>query len=549
MHRILYIFTLTYLLGISSLAQAQTMNVRHFNTESGLPTNDIWCVEPDDKGFLWFGSIDGLFRFDGYSYHRFAFNNYQGPARMMVKGVTRIQRVLGHYVLCRNMANQYACYDTDRNRFVDFLGTYCDSAFSHVRIMDDHLMMHLTSGITLKVQLDQTKGLALTELENRPYLDTLYIKGRLVNFAGTNKIISFDNCQNPYYYEANNDTVWYVDRHGTGEVIAIKVFEAQRGEITYNRKYRVCSDLRRGLVWISTGGCGITMFDKRRRNTVRLRQTLTEQPLLRTNYINGIGLDDAGNLWAAQEYCGLAYLMHPAEVAMHVLLDEESTNTEANMVDAVVSLRSPEHFGVLTRDGKYYIVDSHFEQKPQLQLSNLELRCYMRDSEGRYWFGSRFHGLYVGQQQYLHSDTDVTSVADNYISHILEDSNRRIWIAARGKGIDLAQVDAEGHVRFRHFPITNHHMERLFADSHDRLWAATDHGIYRFNPEANGQWYTPLLDEESISGEVNCFIEGANGHLYIGTVGQGVLEVATEGDTVRGAQLHGAGGTDQQQRA
>lgn len=533
MHKVLYFFTLILLLFSSFVASAQTMNVRHFNTETGLPTNDIWCVEPDDKGFLWFGSIDGLFRFDGYSYHRFNLADHRGPAQMMIKGVSRIHRILGHYVLCRNTANQIACYDTDRNTFVEFLGTYRDSIFPNVRFDTDYLLFHLASGNALKVEVGASEKLEYTLLENMPYRDTLYVKNRLLDLTDTGKTVLYDNCQNPVITETNNDTLWYVDRFGTGDILPIKVFEAQRGEITYNRKYRVCTDPVRQLVWISTGGCGITLYDKRRHKTIRFGQTMSDHSLLKTNYINGISLDEAGNLWAAQEYNGLAYLMHPDEEVVHILLDETSSNTEANMVDAVVPLPSPEYFGVLTRDGKFYLVDSHLDQKPLLQLSNLELRCYMRDSEGRYWFGSRFHGLYVGKQQYLHSDSDPSTIADNFISHIIEDSRHRIWLAVRSQGVDLARFDASGQLHFRHFPFPGHRVERLFCDSQQRFWAATDQGIYRFDPEADGRWFTPLLRTETISGEVNCIFEGTDGHLFVGTLGQGVLELATDGDSVQ----------------
>ena len=48
------------------LAQVQTLRFKHFTTASGLPNNHTSDIIQDKKGFIWFGTSEGLSRFDGH---------------------------------------------------------------------------------------------------------------------------------------------------------------------------------------------------------------------------------------------------------------------------------------------------------------------------------------------------------------------------------------------------------------------------------------------------------------------------------------------------
>ena len=43
-------------------------NFEQINNKRGLPSNEIRRVFQDKEGFMWFGSIDGLIRYDGYEF-------------------------------------------------------------------------------------------------------------------------------------------------------------------------------------------------------------------------------------------------------------------------------------------------------------------------------------------------------------------------------------------------------------------------------------------------------------------------------------------------
>ena len=60
---------------------AQSYFFRHYQVENGLSNNTVYCSIQDKSGFMWFGTKDGLNRFDGYHFKVF---NMDGDGHTMV---------------------------------------------------------------------------------------------------------------------------------------------------------------------------------------------------------------------------------------------------------------------------------------------------------------------------------------------------------------------------------------------------------------------------------------------------------------------------------
>lgn len=52
-------------------AWAQSYWFRHYTNDDGLSYNQVNCAVQDGKGFMWFGTLDGLNRFDGHNFKIF----------------------------------------------------------------------------------------------------------------------------------------------------------------------------------------------------------------------------------------------------------------------------------------------------------------------------------------------------------------------------------------------------------------------------------------------------------------------------------------------
>lgn len=56
--------------------QPNTIKFRHIGSDEGLSQNFISCILQDKKGFMWFGTKDGLNRYDGYSFVVYQHNSF-----------------------------------------------------------------------------------------------------------------------------------------------------------------------------------------------------------------------------------------------------------------------------------------------------------------------------------------------------------------------------------------------------------------------------------------------------------------------------------------
>lgn len=61
------LLTLVCLLPISCLLAQETQYI-NYTVNDGLPSNMVYCVAQDDRGFMWFGTDSGLSRYDGYEF-------------------------------------------------------------------------------------------------------------------------------------------------------------------------------------------------------------------------------------------------------------------------------------------------------------------------------------------------------------------------------------------------------------------------------------------------------------------------------------------------
>src|SRR4030088_3254148 len=52
----------------SSFAQKPTLKFEHLSINAGLSQNNVLCVLQDHLGFMWFGTRDGLNKYDGYTF-------------------------------------------------------------------------------------------------------------------------------------------------------------------------------------------------------------------------------------------------------------------------------------------------------------------------------------------------------------------------------------------------------------------------------------------------------------------------------------------------
>ena len=44
---------------------------RNYSTQHGLPSPEVYCAFQDSQGYMWFGTDNGVARFDGYAFRTY----------------------------------------------------------------------------------------------------------------------------------------------------------------------------------------------------------------------------------------------------------------------------------------------------------------------------------------------------------------------------------------------------------------------------------------------------------------------------------------------
>lgn len=51
-----------------SLCAQETYKIKYLGSSQSLSNNSVRCIFQDSRGFIWFGTYDGLDRYDGYNF-------------------------------------------------------------------------------------------------------------------------------------------------------------------------------------------------------------------------------------------------------------------------------------------------------------------------------------------------------------------------------------------------------------------------------------------------------------------------------------------------
>lgn len=126
-----------------------------------------------------------------------------------------------------------------------------------------------------------------------------------------------------------------------------------------------------------------------------------------------------------------------------------------------------------------------------------QIRCLIQDKSGKIWAGGE-NGVVVFDPEHLLDDqkafdwyhferNDPSSLNNNIVKTILEDSQGRIWLGTAGGGLNLAVNDlSQDRMKFLHYSIdkglTNNVVQAIVEDNLNFLWITTEGGLSRFNP-------------------------------------------------------------------
>ena len=569
-----YILTLLLFVKIGgALAQKPTYQFSHLTVRDGLPHNQINCVYKDDKGFIWFGTMAGLARFDGYSFKVYQ-HKAQDSTALADNDIRNITEGPNKKLWITNRVG-IQIYDPVTDKF--------DRA-----TWNDLQEVNVFENPVRAVNKDQTGHFWFTSNNTGIYhYNTQTGKTSFINHVMKDEKSISATPVVDLAVSATND-IWIIHADGLLEQVDRNTRKVAQRLDALSKLYKAEKDTyklfidRQGLIWIydSQSSMGLFCYDPITRSFTNINRT--SSPLrLNSTIISGIIQDKDDKIWIATDHGGLNVINKKRATVEYILNSEDSDKSinQNNLSSIYSDNLGTIWVGTYKRGVNYYhpgiikfglirhsnpgnsMVYNDVNDLVEDRLGNIwmatngrGLTYYNRktgsfrsfrhdpanrnsishdavvglylDKEDKLWIGTYSGGLdcFDGRNftHFKNNPSDSYSISDNRICNIFEDSSNRFWVLTMGGGINLFDKASQ---KFKSFSVQSRHLQSnyVFAaleDSKKNLWFGTGYGL-AILPHKSGKFTTIINttddDKGLVNNSINCLREDKKGNIWIGT--------------------------------
>ncbi len=173
-------------------------------------------------------------------------------------------------------------------------------------------------------------------------------------------------------------------------------------------------------------------------------------------------IDDRDNLWGCTPR-GIQQFTFPSGFACN--LSDKDAECRGLMIDSHGRLWTGyKDFTVALYDSAYSYIGNLSPSGRIVKDKSLNFGAsvytFLEDSRGRMWLGSRGDGLFIATpdkngngyeiRNFRHRADDASSLSNDAVYSIYEDSNHRIWVGTYGGGLNLVEEQPDGKLGFLH---------------------------------------------------------------------------------------------------
>ncbi|CAN5617520.1 two-component regulator propeller domain-containing protein [soil metagenome] len=498
---------LLYFLCNAALLKSQDIKVKYLGIENGLSNNVITAMFQDHNGFMWFGTYDGLNRYDGYNFK--VFRNIIGDSTSINSNAIN---TIGEDAKSRLWVGG--------QKEISVLNPLTQSFSTPRYLMDDGtLKQHIKDNVVAVKVINSTSVLIGTQHNGVFYFNNDFI-ARQVPLVIDGKKITDYYATAIEYDELKRRAYVFIENKG------LFVYDLQKHSFTLKSnaiKSASClmSDKNKGL-WV---GCidGLYYYNEAD-NNYNKSVIPFKVPIVNLCY------DKKGTLWIGSDGAGVWLLDAGKSQAFSLASLNKSGNTIINS-NAVYALYidKEERKWIGTLRGGVNIIEppvNLFKTVIYAPFSNNSsvqnfILSFCEDANKNVWIGTDGAGLRYWNrntnvyQNFVNNPGNPTSISSNFITGIINDRKNNIWISSWRGGIDRYINKTQS---FQHYDcykpgtkIIDNNVWFLFEDSKQRLWAGAvrSGGLYRLNNKDQFESFDSLP-------ELQCIAEDAAGNLWAG---------------------------------
>jgi len=467
-------------------AQNQDFIFKKFTVKDGLSHQNVYSIMQDKLGYLWFGTQDGLNKYDGYKFTIYR-NEPGNPNSISTGNFGKI--------------------------FQDSEGLYWFGTFGEgIDLFDPHTN-------------------TITNFSNIPEDST-----------------SLSNNQITFIFEDSNHEIWIGTASGGLNKFNKKTRNFKRyehnpndiGSLSHVRAKCIC-ETKDGSIWVGTGN-GLDKLNKLDGSFTHYRFNPNNKNSISGNSIQHLLVDKDDNIWIAIRDGGLNKMNYKTNEFTHYINNPNDPKSLSDNKAEFLFIDSYNQFWIGTYEGGLNLFDreeenfQHFKYKPDSEksISSNRIEYIYEDNSKVLWIGTRGGGISKLDlkpkkfKNIISKQSDPNSLLDANVMAITSDKQGNLWIGTDGGGLTKYNPVKNEFVHFKYNPknpnsLSNNRVWSIYIDREGIIWAGTYLGglnrIEQVNETYNFTIFknNPADDRSLSSNQINTIAEDKQGNLWVAT--------------------------------
>ncbi len=544
MNQLVKYFTLFLLLWILFPLKnvAQDIRFKHLTNNNGLSQNLVLSIAQDNEGFMWFGTKDGLNKYDGYKFKVFQ-NEPNNPNSISSNYISALftDRNGNLWIGTENgIVNVYSAVSQEFQRIslplsnlkskntdvinaiaqdktgdfwigtigsgifrIPFLNKQYDSTKIKQYYNDKSGQFNLCSNIIKKILIDEKGAIWIGTDKGLNRMDpkTTTISSFYFNVKHPNAPRSDTDFSISAISKADNDNLWFGTRSGLVKFNTIdksyKVFPHHLSIFRYGwgEINEIVQD-KRGSLWLATPG-ELMRFDLKTFKYESVKNDPLKTESISYNSISSLFFDRTNILWVGTSGMGIDYYDSKSN-RFGLLKRKVAINSRVTGFSIRAILEESDQYvwisaEVLYRwDRKTGELKSFETNSTNLNaFGNTSIRSMIKSKNGKLWFAST-EGLFVYDpkieraRQFKYDSISPSTIPHKGVATVFEDKNGFIWIVTDnflGKMVDQEKGKFKQY-QYPDYP-TNNSIGycTVYEDYKNQLWLGTKNGLLVFDKE------------------------------------------------------------------
>lgn len=432
-----FLITFFYVVLLEAKSPLPAAHIDRIGLKEGLSNSEVRCIYQDKKGFIWFGTYDGLNRYDGYDFK--IYRNQPGDGNSIIHSYVNSISEDQRHKLWVGTRQGISILDPLTDTFSP---AYAPIAGGGKARVESYVKSIKTDGQGNVFVASEGNGLLVFKKGDRlaerlPFLN----QGKKTYAYDVDAILVLPG--NVVFATVVGQGICRLD-------LSAKVLRLLNGEV----RAATCIYPDSGYLWIGT----TTGLHRYNPGSGHFDRFLSEgSGGLKSNRITGLQAMPDGTLWVSTDGGGVQ------------ILDQE-------------------------RNLKSYLVEENGRG-----LSSNAVYALLLDKNGRQWIGTLRGGINVIDdvkdrfRNIQHDPLNSNSLISNFVKSLYEDKNGKLWIGTDGGGLSIWDRNNNSFLNFRHEAgitgsISSNFITGILRDKRGNMWITTyGGGINRFD-EKTGQF-------------------------------------------------------------